>query len=162
MVYRGSQKLTGTQGLQAFNAAFVPNAYLTQSQQALCNSFQQTRFMYLVVKLQAVNQGQQNTAVLGNCVATGILDSQLTIQNLNELLDKCPAAKPVPTGAVNINGMGQKCLFKPITTEENTFLPTADFLARQYCRIVFGFEDLFNEGGEVIFTWYLKCLHKRN
>lgn len=162
MVYRGSTTLTGTAGLAAFNTAFTPNAYLSQTQQALCNSFQQTKFAYLVVKLQSVNQGQTNTAVLGNCVATGILDSQVTIQDLNELLDKCPSAKPVPTGAVNVNGMGQKVLFKPITNEESSYLTTADFLAKQYCRIAFGFQDLFNEDGEVIFTWYLKCYHKRN
>lgn len=162
MVYRGSTKLAGTAGLQSFNSSFIPGNFLSPVQQALVNSFLQTRFMYLVVKLQAVNSGPQNTAVLGNCVATGLLDSQFTISSLNELLDKCPSAKPVPTGAVNVNGMGQKCLFKPITTEENTFLPTPDFLVKQFCRIAFGFEDTFTQDGEVIFTWYLKCHHKRN
>lgn len=162
MVYKGANVLRSTAGALAINAGFIPTAFFSQEQIALVNSFAQTKLMYLVVKTQNIHTGNARTAVSSNTVALGLLDSAVTVQNLNELLDKCPSAKPISAGAVNFQGMGSKCLFKPIQNTEKSFLVANTWLNTEFCRMAWGFADDFLDDTAVLFTWYLKCVHKRN
>lgn len=162
MVYKGAYTVQSTKGTLAVNAGFLPQAYFSQEQVNLVKSFAQTKLLYLVVKTQNVYTGAARTPLSSNSVALGLLDSAVTVTNLDELLDKCPSAKPISCGAVNFQGMGSKCLFKPIQNTEKTFLDAATWLNTQFCRMAWGFADDFLDDGAVIFTWYLKCVHKRN
>lgn len=162
MVYKGASILQAAAGAFAINSGFRPSTFFSAEQIALVNSFAQTKLMYLVVKTQNIHTGSNRTAVTSNTVALGLLDNAVTVQNLTQLLDKCPSAKPISAGAVNFQGMGSKCLFKPIQNTEKSFLDANTWQNTEFCRMAWGFSDDFLDVTSVMFTWYLKCVHKRN
>ena len=164
MVYRGVRKITIPNATIRALVDLKFDDFFLQRQKDLVKGFNQTILQYAVLKMISVTTDNGLQPVANTAIAHGVIDETggLAATGYSEFLDLVPSAITKQTGAINYNGQMAKCMFKPVKTDENTFIKSADWLNKVFGGYIVAIPEAKTSDIVVQVEYYVKCYHKRN